>query len=102
MGRIADIPREYWITCVELRPGGRTYVAPGLCEFLTMLERADPSEGGPDPLLGRWRISVTAIDRRVPLAAVLEQYVRDGQSFPIRKTLEVDLGELAREWQPAH
>ena len=94
MGRISDIPEGYWLTCVELgRPGGRQYIVAGIKEWLDDLVPTTTH----DPLLSRWKISVTRIDARVSMDNVQAQFQRDGNTFQIQKTFEVDLRELAEE-----
>lgn len=98
MGRIADIPDGYWITCVELgRPDttGRQYIASNLKEWLDDILALPVTDH--DPLLSRWKISVTRIDSRVSLENVQAQFTRDGNAFQIQKTFEVDLRELAEQ-----
>lgn len=97
MGRIADIPTHYWLTCVELdRPPGTglQYIVPSLEDFLNHL----PEVHDHDPLLSRWRICVTKIDSRVPMHDVQTQFRRDDCSFEIQKTVEVDLRQVAQEF----
>ena len=96
MGRIADIPTGYWLTCVELREPKRSYIVPNLKAWLDDLLRTTVTDH--DPLLSKWKISVTRIDSGVALARVQEQFCRDDNSFRIQKTIEVDLRELAQEW----
>lgn len=98
MGRIADIPDGYWLTCVELgRPAttGRQYIVPSIKGWLDDL-RAHPGLEH-DPLLSKWKISVTRIDSRVSMENLQAQFRRDDNAFQIQKSFEVDLRELAEE-----
>ena len=95
MGRIADIPEGYWLTCVELGFPGRQYIVPGIKEWLDDLLALPATTH--DPLLSRWKISVTRIDARVTLENVQAQFHRDGNAFPVQKTFEVNLRDLAEE-----
>lgn len=96
MGRIADIPNGYWITCVELgRANPQQMIVPGVGEFLDELLAHPVADH--DPLLSRWKISVTKIDSRLTMGQVQTQFRRDGNSFEIQKSFDVDLRELAQQ-----
>lgn len=93
MGRIAHVPECFWLVCRELdRDEPRVYVVPSLQHWLDELV-AHPA---PDHelLTARWQIGVTHIDVRVPLQDVQAQFRRDGGTFNLQKTVEIDLSEL--------
>ena len=96
MGRIADIPKGYWMVCAELgRPGttGLQYIVPSIKKWLDDIVAQPVSDH--DPLLSKWKISVTCIDARVSVDNLQTQFKSDGNSFQIQKTFEIDMHELA-------